>query len=251
MIGIFIVARLGSTRLHNKHLITVAQKSFIEWLVLRMVNEFGNEIKTNRLKIFITTSTNPENKKFEYVLRKQPVTVFYGSNSNIPLRQLQCAIENNINYIISIDGDDILCSVDAARKVMDKLVEGHDILKTEGLPLGMNVMGYATKFLQQALNSHTNQQKLETGWGRIFPTEQIKIVNYNQRHEQYKLRFTLDYIEDAEFFKKIINDLKDNILFIDDSELIKYVFDNQIFKINSFLNDEYWNNFTRETENEN
>lgn len=37
MVGVFITARLGSTRLNEKHLIEVNGKPFIEWLVKRFL----------------------------------------------------------------------------------------------------------------------------------------------------------------------------------------------------------------------
>jgi spore coat polysaccharide biosynthesis protein SpsF (cytidylyltransferase family) len=251
MTGIFIIARLGSTRLSEKHLITVAGKTFIEWLVLRMLSEFKYERDKDQLKVFITTSVRPPNKKFEEILADLPVSVFYGSDSNIPLRQLQCAIENNIDHIISIDGDDILCSSIAARSVMEELKKGHSIAKTAGLPLGMNVMGYNKSFLQQALDAHYNDYKLETGWGRIFIEDEVEVISYVEYDQQDQLRFTLDYKEDADFFTRIINDLSERIVSIDDTTLINYVIDNQIFKINSSLNGEYWTNFERQKQNEN
>lgn len=112
MVGVFITARLGSTRLNEKHLIEVNGKPFIEWLVKRFLISFNTKIKRNDLKIFITTSTKIENNKLESIFDESEVKVFYGSDENIPLRHLECAILNNIDYIISIDGDDILCSTE-------------------------------------------------------------------------------------------------------------------------------------------
>ena len=55
MIGVFITARLGSTRLSEKHLIEVNEKPFIKWLVERFSTAFKENIEKNELKIFITT----------------------------------------------------------------------------------------------------------------------------------------------------------------------------------------------------
>ena len=100
MVGVFITARLGSTRLNEKHLIEVNGKPFIEWLVKRFLISFNTKIKRNDLKIFITTSTKIENNKLESIFDESEVKVFYGSDENIPLRHLECAILNNIDYII-------------------------------------------------------------------------------------------------------------------------------------------------------
>ena len=68
MTGIFIVARLGSTRLSQKHLIKAAGKTFIEWLALRFVAAFQKEIAANEAGVFIVTSEKPENKNLKKFL---------------------------------------------------------------------------------------------------------------------------------------------------------------------------------------
>ena len=55
MVGVFITARLGSTRLNEKHLIEVNGKPFIEWLVKRFLISFNTKIKRNDLKISYVT----------------------------------------------------------------------------------------------------------------------------------------------------------------------------------------------------
>ena len=172
MVGIFITARLGSTRLSHKHLIKIEGKPMIKWLVDRFDFGFKNEILEQKIKIFITTSDKEENRLFETVFENSNVKIFYGSNSNIPLRHLQCAKAHNIDYILSVDGDDILCSIEASKIVIKKLLETGNLVKTIGLPLGMNVMGYSTLFLERSLDQN-KIEKLETGWGKIFEEKDI------------------------------------------------------------------------------
>ena len=104
MIGVFITARLGSTRLSEKHLIKVNEKPIIWYLIERFLIGFKEEIEKKELKLFITTSVSHENKKFESVFDKNEVEVFYGSDENIPFRHLECAIEHNIDNIVSSYG---------------------------------------------------------------------------------------------------------------------------------------------------
>jgi len=59
MTGIFITARLGSTRLSEKHLIEVNGKHLINWLVDRFSIAYRDNILKNEIKIFITTSVKP------------------------------------------------------------------------------------------------------------------------------------------------------------------------------------------------
>ena len=248
MIGVFITARLGSTRLSEKHLIKVNEKPIIWYLIERFLIGFKEEIEKKELKLFITTSVSQENKKFESVFDKNEVEVFYGSDENIPFRHLECAIEHNIDNIVSIDGDDILCSIEASKLVIDSLLSGSKMAYTSGLPLGMNSTGYSKNFLKKSLKG-IESNKLETGWGKIFDKDEIDIIQLKYSDAIRKIRMTLDYAPDADFFKKVISNV--NILSISDKALINCIIKNNWSQLNSHLDTIYWSNFNKEKENEN
>lgn len=247
MIGVFITARLGSTRLSEKHLIEVNEKPFIKWLVERFSSAFKEDIEKKELKIFITTSIKTENKKFESIFDKSEVDVFYGSDENIPLRHLECAVANNIDFIISIDGDDILCSTEASKLVVNRLLEGSKMVQTVGLPLGMNSTGYSKNFLEYSLKG-IESNKLETGWGKIFDKKEIEIVQLKKDESIEKIRMTLDYEPDADFFKKVISNI--DVLNVVDDMLIESIIVNNWNQINDHLNTIYWSNFNKQKQEE-
>ena len=248
MIGVFITARLGSTRLSEKHLIEVNQKPLIKWLVKRFSIAFKENIEKNDLKIFITTSIKTENKKFESIFDKSEVEVFYGSDENIPLRHLECAVENDIDYIISIDGDDILCSTEASKSVVEKLLSGSSMVQTKGLPLGMNSTGYSKMFLKNSLKG-IESNKLETGWGKIFDVSKIEFIQMKTDVSIEKIRMTLDYEPDADFFKKVLSNI--DVLNVNDNILIDTILKNKWNQLNNHLDDIYWSNFNKEKQEEN
>ncbi len=249
MTGILFIARLGSTRLSNKHLIEVNGKSFVEWLVTRYTFEFKKEIENGKVKLFLATSNMPENKKFETVLNNLPITIFYGDDQNIPLRQTECAEKYMLKNIISIDGDDILCSTKAARNTYNQLIENiNPFVKTTGLAFGMNVVGYTSDFLKKKVSQISG--KLETGWGRIFENEPIYEINMGTNSENKDLRLTLDYDLDAEFFKAVISYCGNSIVALNDDDLINLILEKQFFKINKSLHDQYWANFNKQKNNE-
>ena len=245
MIGIFITARLGSTRLYQKHLIEIAGKPMIKWLVDRYSIGFQNEIKDQKIKIFITTSKNKENNLFDTIFENSNIEIFYGADSNIPLRHLECAKANSIDYILSVDGDDILCSIDASKIVLKKLVETGNLVKTIGLPLGMNVMGYSTLFLEKSLENNSIE-KLETGWGKIFDEKDIITIEIENNFNYENIRMTLDYNEDVLFFNNVITGIGNEINSISDKDLVKNIINNNWSKANDNLNDTYWENFNEQ-----
>lgn len=247
MIGIFITARLGSSRLPAKHLHVAAGRTFMEWLYGRILHEFTGEVSRKEVMVAITTSEKPGNERFLEIVKDQPVSVFFGADNNIPLRHHQCAVKFGCSHIISVDGDDILCSTKAAREIYEAIRSGvkADIFRVEGLPLGMNVSAYSDAYLAKSLE-HAHDSKYETGWGRIFHDPAVHTIRLGEYDIMGDLRFTLDYKEDALFFSEVINSLGEKTLGISDEELIAHVEQHGFEKINAHLKEEYFNNYNAE-----
>ncbi|QQL50839.1 cytidylyltransferase domain-containing protein [Mucilaginibacter ginkgonis] len=245
MVGILFTARLGSSRLSKKHLFEANSRTFIEWLTGRFANEFRTEIENGEVKLVLATSSEPENTAFEKVLKPLGVEVFYGANSNIPQRHLSCAQKFNMDQIISIDGDDILCSTYAARQVFQAFVNvtSADIIEAVGLPLGMNCSGYTVAYLDQSLKNYKQEKKIETGWGRVFVNPKKEVIRCGNYDIYDKLRLTLDYEDDRVFFATVIDFFGDKILDIKDEKLIDGIKANKFDEINNHLFDIYWDNF--------
>jgi spore coat polysaccharide biosynthesis protein SpsF len=238
---IVLIARLGSTRLKRKHLLEACGRPVLQWSIDRIDHEFRNEIRRKEADIIIATSDEKDNREFENLKNG---TVFYGSIDNIPLRLLQCAESYDAENIISVDGDDILCSLRAMRKIYSALKEGKPYVKTTGLPLGLNAAGYKRAFISTCLEAHKNE-KLETGWGRVFDETLITDIRMTGIKDDPDLRFTLDYDCDFDFFKKIICDLGEKLYSMDDRKLVDHVRKNGIQLLNRKVAQEYWDNFRK------
>jgi len=245
--GIFITARLGSTRLKRKHLLPVSDHPILFYLIERIKEEFQEELIGGEVKIIIVTSDEPENREFENFV-KDGATVFYGSTSNIPLRHFQAVESYGLSHVISVDGDDILCSVAGMRSIYDAFLSGEDYVKTAGLPFGMNAMGYSRLFLESSVNTHRNDT-LETGWGRIFDTSMLKTIEMGLTEDE-RLRFTLDYEEDYQFLGRIVELLSDSVYTATDQEIFNLVFKDDLWRLNEKVCREYWQNFYKQRDQE-
>ncbi len=248
VLGILITARLGSTRLKRKHLLLVSGKPMMSFLLLRIEQEFTEELAAGHAKIIIATSDEPMNREFEQFC-SPTVSVFYGSKSNIPLRHFEAAQAVGFDLALSIDGDDILCSRRAMRAVSDSLLSGSQYASTNGLPFGMNAFGYSVAFLKRSLEGHRDQT-LETGWGRIFDTSQMAEIQISDITDDPLLRFTLDYPEDHELFGAVISAFADKIFTASDAEIVEHVYANDLHRLTSAISEEYWNIFRRSVEAE-
>lgn len=247
-IGFLITARLGSSRLPQKHFCKVEERTMIDILISRIEHEFRDEL-AEHAQIVIATTLEDENKAFKEVA-SDAVTVFQGAKNNIPLRHLQAAQHLGLDAIVSIDGDDVLCSVEAMRSVYNGLCKGADAVTTSGLPLGMNAWGYSTVFLQKSLAGYEDGT-LETGWGRIFDNAAFKTVTYDVEDFSKVLRFTLDYQEDFDFFAALIKHY--GVKAVDTASWNSFVecaLVNKFHECNQCRIDEYWENFEKEREAE-
>jgi spore coat polysaccharide biosynthesis protein SpsF (cytidylyltransferase family) len=242
MTGILVLVRLGSKRLKNKHLITTSKGFFLAVLLKRIEFIFQKEIEQGKVQIVIATSNEPINSD----LLNLGYKVYFGEKNNIPLRQLNCAEDLGFDQIISVDGDDILCAPESLKLIYKHLCSQESFVVTKDLPLGMNAMGYTTKFIRESLKGKENQS-LVTGWGRIFDQNKALVVQGQCQNFSHH-RYTLDYPADEEFFRTIIDNIP-NVNF-ETQKILELTEEKQWFKINNFLSEEYLQNFYKEQQDE-
>lgn len=232
---------MGSQRLPSKHLLEVDGAPILSYLLNRIKFAFADELDSNDAKIIIATADEDANVAFERFAAPH-VDVFYGSSLNIPLRQLEAAECYNFDRIVSVDGDDILCSTAAMRLLDQKLQEGAPYAKTVGLPLGLNPTAYSKEFLTHSLDGHRDSV-LETGWGRIFDESKLVTLEETVPCRIPDIRFTLDYEQDFEFFSRIIEHFGNDLDTVTDETLVKFAEDSEAYMLNSMLVKEYAENF--------
>ncbi|MFT3886293.1 MAG: hypothetical protein QM724_12965 [Flavobacteriales bacterium] len=249
--GILVVARMGSGRLPGKHLLQTGDRTMIGWLCGRFAEEFSEEIDRGAVKLIIATSVAPGNEAFTEAVRGLPVDVFRGSDEHIPLRQSQCAKAYALDRVVSVDGDDVLASTRGARKVMEVLQAEPevDLAHTAGLPLGMNVSGYAAAYLHRSVAA-ARGSRYTTGWGRVFQEPRTQAIPMGEHKLEGPIRATLDYPEDAQFFRAVLEHFGERALRATDDDLIACILSNELQRINAHLQQGYFDTFARERDQE-
>jgi len=242
-----ITARLGSTRLKRKHLLPVSGRPVLQYLIDAIHREFQAELAAGTFATAIATSEQPENREFGQVL--SGCDVFYGSDGNIPLRHHQAALHFGADAILSVDGDDILCSPRAMRAVHGALEAGAAYVGTTGLPLGMNATGYTTELLGRVVAGIDAQSLLETGWGRAFDAFGKLQVDLSCPAPD-RLRFTLDYDEDYAFFTALLEKPEIASGRADDRRIVEIVLAEGLDRLTQPVVDRYWENFRTGMEKE-
>ena len=100
-----IQARLGSTRLPNKMLLSLHGKPIIEWVVRR--------VKKSKLldDVIVAIPDNKINDVLEYYLKQLNIKVFRGSENNVLNRFYEAVKNENADNIVRICADNpLICS---------------------------------------------------------------------------------------------------------------------------------------------
>lgn len=242
--GIFITVRTGSTRLPGKALKEVMGRPIISYLITRI-----KEINQSVGKIIICTTTLCEDNVLDDIAKDHGVFCFHGDKDNIIKRHLQCANEYDIDFIVNIDGDDILCDPEYVKLIIKLANESNDyeVIRTCDLPFGTNSMGYK-KIVLEMISQKIEIANIDTGWGLLINDTSIFAIKdiYADESEKSDCRLTLDYEEDFILFKNIIEKLFIGNEYVTQKSVIDYLNNNPNIKnINSHLNKKYWENFNK------
>ena len=203
--AIFIPVRTGSTRLPRKALLKIKGKSVIEHLIER--------VKLAKLPdiIVLCTTTNPVDTVLVHIAQNNGIAYFRGSKRDILDRHLNAALKYDIDFIVNVDGDDILCDPEYMDNVVELFMKTHaDFIRCEGLPLGASPIGIKVDALKKVCQIK-DTEVTETGWGRyftetgLFKVEILEVEDHELRHPE--IRMTLDYPEDYKFFKTVFDEL--------------------------------------------
>jgi spore coat polysaccharide biosynthesis protein SpsF len=202
-IGCLISARNKSKRLKNKLFLKINNIPIISGLIIRLSNlklRFKHEL-------VMCTSNDKKDHKLVKIAKRNGIKFFKGSKDDKLLRYYNCAKKNKYDIIIIIDGDDPLIYVDGINKLVDYYQRHkHDYLFIKNLPVGLAPSLIKTSALKYVLKKKIN--KNTEVWANFFLSDDkirssgIKISTNISSYN--RMRFTLDYKEDYNFFKKIL-----------------------------------------------
>ena len=236
--AIFIRAKLSSTRLPRKHLLPVRGKPIIEHLIDR--------IRSHTNIGFIVLCTTNEEVDDELVsIATSHGIYFHRWNKGDVLRQyVDAARKFGIRNIINIDADDPLIDytlIDGTAAIME--VTEADYVTWEGYPLGCTPSGMSVVGLKMVASKHPEAIEHVFAYLEREPNlvklEIKKITPLLLKPYIEDIRLTLDYPEDYELIKILIENIQSesDISF---QELMEYIDTHQnLIWINSFRNAEF------------
>lgn len=206
-IAALVVARLGSSRLPEKHLARLHGKTMIEHVVdrVRKANQIG--------KIILCTTTKKEDLKLVAIADRIGIDHYQGSELNLIRRFYDTAQYFGIGFSVIVEADEVLCDWEW----MDKIVSHYlkctaDYIQLRGMPLGSYLHGLATSALEKIV--HLLPPEAETdGWNRYFMEKGTLPFRVETLQADYpglcasEVRLTLDWPEDLVLIKELFQRL--------------------------------------------
>lgn len=209
MIILIIQARLGSTRLPNKVLKEVNGVSLLKFQVERA--------RKSKMIDNVIVATTSEDRDVELVnyCKSHEIPVFIGSENDVLSRYYECAKEYGANIVVRLTADCPLIDPEIIDQVINLFLKNKvDFAantvppETSKFPDGSDVEVFSMAALERAQNEchdpffreHVTFYFWKEANG--FSTSQL---DYHSNYSNY--RFTVDYPEDFEAVKMIIDEL--------------------------------------------
>lgn len=239
--AVFITVRSDSTRLPNKALMKILDKPTIEHVIMRAKNVDKAD------NVILCTTERPVDDEIVNISMKQGIHYFRG-NLEDKLDRWHCAATAfGIDFFVTMDGDDLLCDPELIGLGIDQMEkEGYDFIKApEGLICGSFTYALKASALKKVCEIKGTSDT-EMMWVYFEQTGLFKVADLHVDDPIFfndRIRLTLDYREDFEFFKTVFeafdNQNNDTPL----RKIIAYL--NQhpdVMAINSFRQQDYLDN---------
>jgi len=199
--AIFITVRTDSSRLPNKALLEIFGKPIIELIIKRAKQAKGFD------KIVLCTTEREVDNRIVEIAKENNIECFRGSLEDKLLRWLGAAKQYNLDYFVTMDGDDLFCDPELMELGARQMEEGiYDFIKSPfGLACGAFTYAIRTSALEKVCKiKDTNDTEMmwvyfeDTGLFRVGELNVLDSIYYNDN-----VRMTLDYQEDFDFFKRV------------------------------------------------
>jgi len=203
---IIIQARMGSTRLPGKVLMTVFNNPLLGYLIERL-----SRVKLADEMVIATTKNSQDDAIEEFCISNK-INCYRGSEDNVLSRYYDASIKFKANYIVRVCSDSPL--VDPL--ILDKMIESFFNRKCDYLsntinqtyPLGMNIEIFSQKALKRTYINHSKNYEREHVTPYIYTHPKLFDICQEHLNKDYSfLRLTVDENEDFILVKKIIERL--------------------------------------------
>ncbi|HIC10197.1 MAG TPA: spore coat biosynthesis protein F [Campylobacterales bacterium] len=202
-----IQARMGSSRLPNKMMLSLHGKPIIEWVIRRVQkSKYIDEV-------VLATSTNRENDILvKYVERNFNISIYRGSENNVLNRFYQAGKMANATHVVRVCADNPLIDGEEIDNLIDfyfsnsyDYVYNH-IPKENSYPDGLGAEIVSFQILEELENSVISKEEREHSFLHITNNpEKYKIATFEPNPEiaYPNLKFDIDTFEDYYYLSMV------------------------------------------------
>ncbi len=200
-----ITVRSDSSRLPQKALLPIRGRRVVEHVIDRAKSVRGLD------GIVLCTSDREQDDVLEEIASKEGILCFRGSLEDKLDRWLGAARRFEADYIITLDGDDPFFGSELIEMEIQQIkTERPDFLNIpKGLVCGGPEFGIKTTALEKVCEIKDTKET-EMMWVYFTDTGLFNVSDFKVADPIYwneKIRLTLDYPEDYEFFKRVFEEM--------------------------------------------
>ena len=232
-----VTVRNSSTRLPNKAIMNVTKELKAIDIVLKRAKKTG-------FPVFLATSISKDDDIFEEIAKKNNVQIFRGSLLNKIKRWFECFNKFGIDSALLVDGDDLSYNYDIGKRAILELNTQCVDLITHPKDIVTGFFTYAiSKKGIDKLYSIAKSEEINTDVITKFIEKTnltISLIPLENFEKNENVRFTLDYEEDLEFFRRLYDgiDVESN-----GKEILEYLeFNKDLIQINFHRQKEFLEN---------
>lgn len=219
-----IQARCSSTRLPNKSMTFIHEKSMFEWVYRRALNA------KSLSGLVVATSTAPSDDKLYYYCRQRRIPVYRGSLDDVLLRYYKLAEAFKAKHVVRLTGDCPLIDPKVIDKVVNKHI-AHDMDYTSNVikptyPDGLDVeciSFYALADTHQNAVSEVDRQHVTQYI--LKRQDYFRCLSVENDKDLSSHRWTVDEKEDLEFVMSVydyfVGKQKKQIFYM--SDILKFI----------------------------
>ena len=169
--------------------------------------------------IILCTSIHPNDEVLVDIANKSGFKSFQGSENDKLERYYNAALAYDLDAVIIVDGDDLLCFPEGVDLIAKRLKEGDcDCVSMPGLPVGAASTGITTSSLAKIMEI---KDEVDTEvWGGYFfgsgKFNTCELLVNNKLWLHPNIRLTLDYAEDYALLIKIFKEFNNKVNFSSD-----------------------------------
>lgn len=232
--AIILQARMNSTRRPYKISSLFNDKPLLYWQIKRLQK---NKYVSN---IIVATTNLDLDDVTEFIAKQAGATVFRGEVDDVMKRYIEAAEYNKVKNIIRVCGDDPLVDPKCIEMLYQEIELNNNNIITashnKGWLLGTSAEAFSLKNLKKSYNIASIEEKEHVVLNFYRNNDKFDLIKIEPIHFYQDLSFTVDYPEDVENVKDILDYFKG--INFSQKQLINKLKNNKI-KLSHFRQDKY------------